>query len=186
MTTDTWPSEFRYVSRRLVAQIVQRNEAKRPRRSVSFGFNLGLATVNVTGRPPDYGKVYDLVRRATEHVSDNTGTLAHPGLYVRSDLELDLCWFPVLLGWADGARRGEIAAIFADTTLDDTGRTFVALFGSIFNYVAMKPKPVDGVGVFPSDLAGLYQILNATLTGWSTPPRCRQRLTRPERIVAAA
>lgn len=70
------------------------------------------------------------------------------------------------LSTSDGADaiNKEIAGFFADATLDESGRTFVALFGSVDHYVGRKPTPSDnGFGWCPSDVMGLYAILRATL-----------------------
>lgn len=160
MTTDNWPTDFRYLSRRLVTQITQQGEAAKARR-FSFSFDINLPFVKLAVKPQPRGSVnyFALARQATEDVADLTGTLADPSYYVNDELELELCRLPVLMGWID-ARRVEIAAAFADTTLDDAGRTFVALFGSISNYVGVRPSPDDGCGVYPSDVAGLYQLLS--------------------------
>lgn len=168
MTTDNWPTHFRYISRRLVTQITQQSYAARPRRhAFSFSVDLPFVKIGVQAQPSKDDNLFALVREATADVADWTGTLADPSYYVRDRLELELCWFPVLMGWVD-AHQVQVAAAFADTTLDDAGRTFVALFGSIHNYVGAKPGIGDDCGVYPSDVAGLYQILS--LTGESADP----------------
>ena len=108
-----------------------------------------------------------MARRATDDVADWTGTLADPGHYVRDDLELELSWFPVLMGWV-GGRSVEVAAAFTDAVIDDLGRVFVALFGSIHNYVGADPGADGGDRTYSGDMQGLYQILS--LTGESNDP----------------
>jgi len=168
MRTDNWPSDFRYVSRRLVTEITQQSDAARPRRRFwSFSIDLPFSKVTIQGQPPDPANLFALVRQATEDVADWTGTLADPSYYVQDDLELELSWFPVLMGWVDAASV-EVAAAFADTVIDGVGRTFVALFGSIHNYVGAKPGVDGDCGAYPSDMQGLYQILS--LAGESKDP----------------
>jgi hypothetical protein len=109
---------------------------------------------------PDYDNVYDLARRATKAVEDNTGTLDYPGAYVRAELNLHCCQFRVLHGWR-GSGRQEIAGFFTDEVTKQ-GRIFMMLVGSISNYIGRSPEP-PGRGWFPSDLYGLYDILDNAL-----------------------
>lgn len=160
MRTDNWPVDFRYISRRLVTEIVQQHEAGRPRQPWAFSLPLRIFTVTLERRAPDYGNLFDLARRATESVSENTGTLADFGPYVMASVELHHCWFPIHQGWVEGSNH-EVAAFFSDTTRQDSGRTLIALFGSVGNYLGRRPEP-EQPGWTPSDAAGLYAILDAT------------------------
>jgi hypothetical protein len=109
---------------------------------------------------PDYLNKFDLSRRAAEAVLDNTGTLAFPGEYAREEIDISMGFLTVLMGW-EGRSKVEIAAMMAEVEVEGIGRTFVALFGSASNYSGRRPKNSDE-GSIPSDIDGLYGILDAT------------------------
>ena len=159
MTTDSWPQEFRYISKRLVREIVQQHEAAgRSWTADSADVSVTPARVGFRKRRPDPDNPYDLARRATQAVSDNTGTLEVGGSYVRGELELKLCQFPVLLG-LDRSHSPVASVCHVGESANGT-RTVVAMFGSIENYIGSKRRRnADGGGFFPSDIAGLYGIV---------------------------
>ena len=66
----------------------------------------------------------------------------------------------VLMGWADTSHV-EIAAMKAEVNDPEAGRVLVALFGSASNYRGRKPVS-DGLTEIPSDVDGLYGILDRT------------------------
>lgn len=162
MGTDAWPSSFRYISKRLVREIVQQDEAvKRRGPRISTGLQVGPFSVGVGRRDPDFTNDFDLVRRATSAVSANTGNLGQPGPYVLCNLDLTMTHFPIFMGWRRGTSN-EIAAFFADIRDSVAGRTFVALFGSVSNFLGYAPTE-SHKGWSPSALEGLYPILDSVL-----------------------
>jgi hypothetical protein len=156
MGTDRSPGEFRYISSRLVRQIVQQDQGPRSRWSIStFGFrNFGFQK-----HPIDYSNDFLLCREATEAVRNNTGTVAHPGQYIQTELDLTMGLMTVLMGWTDP--HVEIAAMKAEVNDPEAGKVLVALFGSASNYTGRKPVS-DGLAEYPSDVDGLYGILDRT------------------------
>lgn len=158
--TDTWPVHFRYISRRLVKEIVQQHEATRPRVKVSFSLPLRAIGLTLIRRDPDYLNLFDLTRRATEGIENLTGTVEFPGKYVRSELDITPGYFTVLMGWRDRSHV-DIAAMMTRTHVEDVGSVLVGLFGSISNYMWRVPKSED-FGEIPSDVTGLYEILDRT------------------------
>jgi hypothetical protein len=167
MGTDNSPEEFQYISNRLVREIVQQHEAAKPHRAVSATVNVKVVGVQFGSRPPDYDNPFDLARRATEAVRDNTGTLQSAGEYIRAELDLTPTHFPVLEGWRD-IISGAIAAFFADETTDECGRMFIGLFGSITNFIGRRPEE-SRPGWTPSSARGLYEILDSVLEAADPP-----------------
>jgi hypothetical protein len=159
--TDNWPVDFRYISKRLTREIVDQHEAARPGGIVSAAITLRGVSLGLRGRDPDYANRFDLARRASIAISDNTGTLENGGEYVRAELDVVPVYFKVHFGWRRG-RNQEIAAFFAESTSGSGGRTFVGLFGSISNFTGRKPEE-EQPGWWPSDVTGLYHILDAAL-----------------------
>lgn len=151
--------DFRYISKRLSREIVDQHEAALPRGIVSAAVNIRGVSLGLRGREPDYANRFDLARRATIAISDNTGTLENGGEYIRAELNVVPAYFPVHAGWRRGHNQ-EIAAFFADSSSSSSGRTFVGLFGSISNFTGRKPEETER-GWWPSDVAGLYHILDA-------------------------
>jgi hypothetical protein len=158
--TDNSPVDYKYISNRLATEIVQQDAAERSRQELSWNLRLSLFGLAIKYRQPDYFNRFDLARRATEAVRDNTGTIEFPGPYVHGELDLHTCAFAVHMGW-DGPSNNKVAALVADQEVGGK-RTFVALFGSVSNYIGHEPT-APGAGFFPSDADGLYEILEASL-----------------------
>jgi hypothetical protein len=157
MGTDRWPDDFRYISNRLVRQIVQQNEAPRSR----WRFSLALRGVGLQRDRIDQSNEFALCREATKAVRDSTSTITQGwGQYIQAELDLTMGLVTVLMGWADTSHV-EIAAMKAELNDPEAGRVLVALFGSASNYRGTKPTE-DGLVEIPSDVDGLYGILNRT------------------------
>lgn len=164
MVTDNWPVDVKYCSRRLTRQIVSQDEAPRSKWLRKMGLNLGAKAVGVSAevgpREVDRTNVYDVARRAIDVVSDNTGTLANPGHYVRATVDLSWGAIPVHMGW-DGAHNVRVACFFADVEVPGVGGVFLGLFGSATNFFGVVDEEYSG-GWRPSDAEGMYQILADT------------------------
>lgn len=160
MGTDNWPVHFRYISGRQLDDIVQQSEAARPRWQPTLLLNLKIASIGLTKIDPGYRNKYLLCRKATEEVRDHTGTLAHPGDLVRDEFELRMGYLTVHRGWQDRTNV-RIAAMMNVVSVEGVGEVLVALFGSESNYVWKRPADSDRCEI-PSDVDGLYGLLNAT------------------------
>jgi hypothetical protein len=160
MATDNWPVSFVYISNRLVTEIVQQHEAMQSPWRASFSLNLKLAALGIRHRDLGYHNKFDLCRRATDAVRDHTGTPELPGQYVRTKLAITPGLLTVLHGWDDQSHV-DIAAMFSEDQIPDVGSVLIALFGSASNYVGRRPRD-DGVNEIPSDVDGLYGILDRT------------------------
>ena len=158
--THNWPVDFRYISNRLVTEIVRQSEAMRRRWKPSLSLSLKIGWIGLTKLDLDYQNKYLLCRAATEAVRDQTGTLADPGEYVRAELNIQMGYLTVYRGWRD-LTHVKIAALLTVVPVDDLGSVLVALFGRAFNYTWMRP-PDNDRGEIPSDVDGLYGLLNAT------------------------
>jgi len=172
VVTDNWPVDFRYISRRLVREIVQQHEAAGPGREYKIGGTAGITagpvnfglTVEESKRPVDDQNYYDLARRATMAVIDHTGYLDKndphgripTGPYVRARMHLQMQQVP-LGAWED-AYNHPIAAFVGYETLDDFGRVFVGLVGSASNFVHSRRDQSRATRT-PSDALGLYEII---------------------------
>lgn len=159
MVTDNWPVEFLYISHRLTRKIVQQHEVAERQPNFAVSIPTPLGSISGSRRLPDYNNPYDLARRATSAVVNMTGTLdaAVAGEYLRTTLDFACCEFPVLDGLFD------VAALFADQTTPNHGRVFVALFGSIRNYIGYQPTEDATSGWTPSDVRGIYGLLAESL-----------------------
>ena len=160
MGTDNWPVDFVYISRRLTTEIVQQDEAARSRWQWSWNVWFKIIGLTVTKRQLDYVNRFDLAKRATEAVTDRTGTFDFGGEYVSGELDLHVCAGPVFMGWEDTI-SAKIAILVADQVKDGE-RLFLALFGSIGNYTGHEYTKAIG-GWHPSDADGLYRILATSL-----------------------
>lgn len=158
MLTDRDPIEYLYMSDRLLKDLVKHEEATRSRYqfqpSISFkGISLGIRR-----RPVDIDNLYDLAGRSLQLVSDNTGGLESTwSPYVHATLDLRSGAFEPLMGW----RGGYVACFQGEATTDEGARVFVALFGSASNWRVFRANDETLGGFTPSDMMGLYGLLDA-------------------------
>ena len=162
VTTDNNPVHYDYISRRLTREIVQQHEAARPKSRFWASLRLPFLSLGFQGVSPDFRNRYDLAMRATVAVKDNTGTIDSPGAYVAATMKMKRCKVVFHLGFETSGAQ-EVAAFFADETAPDIGRVFVVLLGSVTNFTGWRAAKKLETDSCPSDAAGMYQILNATL-----------------------
>ncbi len=177
MVTDNWPVDFRYISKRLVREIVQQSEASKPK--VAYGVSVGVKAFSFQRRKrqPDYKNLFDLAKRAAEDVKDNTGTLVDPGEYVRTEVDITMGTLTVLQGWEES--HVTIAMMIADRANIDG--TLLALVGSVSNYRHRKQVKNAG-GEIPSDVAGFYSILEQVQE--PTDPRLHPEYVEDDRELS--
>ena len=156
MTTDNWPVDFRYISKRLVREIVQQHEAAAGRALGGARLRFGPISLPLGKRVPDYKNPFELVRRATVAVSDNTGTLERPGEYVRAMVDLREGYINLFL--RERHPPVKVAVMSADVEVPHVGRTLAVLLGSLSNYRHRRSEDYRGAGL-PSDVSGCYEIL---------------------------
>lgn len=157
MLTDRAPFDYIYLSRRLLTDLFEHDEAVRTRWRGSFGFNLRFLFGQFNRSDVDKTNLRALAKESSRLVSDNTGDLATPGVYVRDRLELYAGEFEPLMGWTGGK-----VACYRGESFDDAGcRVLLALFGSASNVVGRRATEGSGDGFYPSDMHGLYSILDA-------------------------
>ncbi|MFZ2056049.1 MAG: hypothetical protein WAV54_01385 [Acidimicrobiales bacterium] len=137
MTTDNDTVHYKYISSRLTREIVEQHEAARPRWRRTASFRVGFASLGLEGLAPDYRNRYDLARRATNAVKDNTGNFNSPGSYLRATMNMELSKVGVHIGFV-GTARQEVAGFFADEEVEDVGRVFVFLMGSVTNLTGWR------------------------------------------------
>jgi hypothetical protein len=162
VTTDNSPVHFEYISQRLTREIVQQHEAARTRTRLSPSLRLGIFTLGLRSLSPDYPNRYDRAMRATQAVRDNTGTIDSPGVYVRARLCLKRCKVAFHQGFENTGSQ-EVAGFFADEEVSDVGRVFVLLLGSLKNLTGWRAAERLVLDSNPSDAAGMYEILRASL-----------------------
>lgn len=161
MVVDRWPVDFRYISSRLVRQIVQQDQATRARWRFPIEVPIPWARFSIHREPPDRENEFVLCREATEAVRDLTSTITQGwGPYIRAELDLTMCYMTFLMGW-EGRSHVDIAAMKAEVDDPEEGRVLVSLFGSAANYRGRRPESEQSVET-PSDADGLYGILDRT------------------------
>ncbi|WP_035391445.1 DUF7019 family protein [Ferrimicrobium acidiphilum] len=160
MGVDRWPVDFRYISSRLVRQIVQQDQTYRLAwrlRTISLLHGM----LGFQRDSPDRDNEFALCREATEAVRDLTGTISeYESSYIRAQVDLTMGFLTVHMGWQTTSNV-EIAVMKADVNVPDVGKVLVALFGSASNYRGRRPVS-DGSAEIPSDVDGLYGILERT------------------------
>jgi len=158
VATDKSPSDYRYVSKRLVTEIVQEHEAAGPRTKTSYQVGWKALSRTRERRDPDYANPFELARRATENVKESTGTVAYPGTYVCDEIDIAAGSLTVLLGWEE-ASHVKIAAMMGRHEDETAGHVLLALFGSMSNYSGRQPE-AKVLPEIPSDVASLYVIID--------------------------
>jgi hypothetical protein len=110
-------------------------------------------------RRVDFENIFALCNEATKLVEDETRSISDGwSEYILTTLDVSMGLVTVLMGW-QGMSHVEIAAMKAEVDDPESGKIFVALFGSAANYEGRKPVP-DELPEIPSDIDGLYGILN--------------------------
>jgi hypothetical protein len=100
MGTDRWPVDFRYISSRLVLQIVQQDEATRSRWRFS-GIPTPWGPIGLHKKPLDRDNEFALCREATEAVRDLTSSITQPWReYIRAEVDLTMGFMTVLMSLA--------------------------------------------------------------------------------------
>lgn len=90
MGTDRWPVDFRYISKRLVRQIVDQDSSTRTRWRVG-GIPTPWGNFGLYKEPIDRDNDFALYRQATESVRDLTSTIAQGwGTYIHAELDLTM------------------------------------------------------------------------------------------------
>jgi len=168
MATDNDPVDYAYISWRLARETVEQHEAARPLKRTSAGLNLRVLEFQRQEVPVDFNNRFDLANRATTAVKSLTGTLLSPGPYIRETIGLDFMKVQVYIGFKNTGRQ-VIAGFFSDCALSDNSRVFIALFGSITNVRGWRATDDLEADVFPSDAAGLYEILDSTMEPQDAP-----------------
>jgi hypothetical protein len=156
MLTDRAPFDYRYLSGRLLVDLFQHDEAARPPWKITGGVNLWLTNLQATRADRDHANLHALAMRSEQLVSDQTGSVEYTGagLYVRDRLDLRHHIFEPHMGW----RGGSVASYSGEVITADGDHVFVALFGSASNVVGYRDP--GGTGFYPSDMAGLYTMLD--------------------------
>ena len=134
---------------------MQHEEAALRSSKRSIDINLRVFSVHLERRAPDYTNLRDLAMRSTEVVSDQTGDIATPGYYIRDQLVMYHGVFSPHMGWG-----GHVACYRGQTETSDGQGVFVALFGSASNVVGRRPNDDDTSEYYPSDISGLYSLLD--------------------------
>lgn len=189
MLTDRAPFDYRYLSRRLLTDLVQHDEAARSGWTRSLDINLHMFGLHLRRQAPDLANLHDLAMRSSGLVLQNTGSIDEPGAYMHGQMDLYHGVFAPHMGWCGG----EVACYRGESTSSD-GDVFVALFGSTSNVVGRRGDDEHPCSIYPSDIAGLYALLDAVREADDPPidPDFRwedQRLTdgdRAERAVMFA
>jgi hypothetical protein len=179
MDTDEWPVKHIYISRRLTTDIVERHIAADPsllpdELSVDaggIGFKLRQQDLDLNNR-------FVLAREATKVVANRTGSIGNPNQYLRASLELHACGFNLFGGW-ERETNVDVAGFCASQWVDGVGRVFVALFGSLHNFIGYQRGEREATGWSPSDAYGLYQLLADVLE--PEDPRIRSTMLENDR-----
>lgn len=155
MLTDRAPFEYVYLSKRLLTDLVQHEEAAKPRSTWSFNAHVKGFGFHRESKSPNYANLRDLAMRSTDLVSDNTGSVEFPGYYIRDRLDMWHGAFRPHMGW-----RGTVACYRGERTMADGRKTFVALYGSASNVIGRRPNKLERSEFYPSDMQGLYSLLD--------------------------
>lgn len=166
MTTDRSPRNYTYISRRLVRNGVNQDRAARSDWSLQkINIDTKVAGRYEIGKDAPPGNDYWLAQQFTALVSDNTGTLAAPGEYVRLIGSFRHGMLPVLMPTRD-------VAWFDASIQENAGEksTLIVLCGSPDNFIDFYAIPDrQRSGWYPSSVNGMDEILNAFANEKSGP-----------------
>lgn len=150
MVTDAMPRLFIYLSKRLLVETYHQLEASRPGWKLDPKLRFTGVEITLGRREPSIENLVWLAQKVTEAVSDQTGTVAYPGAYVRGRMPLTCAAVPEKAAWMHSAFDIE------------EGPAFVALCGSVYNYRGYSPgDQADFKGWYPSDLMGMRETMES-------------------------
>ena len=78
MLTDRAPFEYLYLSRRLLTDLFQHEQAARSKWRGSVDINLHFLGLHLQRQAPDFDNLRDLAMRSEALISDQTGSVSHP------------------------------------------------------------------------------------------------------------
>jgi hypothetical protein len=120
--------------------------------------NLKYLIYEARRRQPDYSNLRELAMRSLELVSDYTSDLDRTWApFVHTEVDLYQGLFAPHMGWSGG----EVACFRSETTSPTGASVFLALFGSASNLVGYRRNDEALRGFHPSDMAGLYALLDS-------------------------
>jgi hypothetical protein len=156
MFSDRAPFEYRYLSKRLLHDIFEHDNATRRRWGFKMTLSASVASLELSSSTPDQSNLHYLARRAEPLVSDYTGSLTDLAgcVYFKDRLDLRFGVFEGLRGWQGGR-----VACYAGVAETGDGAVFVGLFGSASNVVGYRNEGA-GSGFYPSDLYGICDLLD--------------------------
>lgn len=151
--------DWRYISKRLVRETVQDDEAGR---SVDFSGSVGVGGISASAqrRDPDYGNVFDLAVRTTRILEPRTTKLSDTrltsGSVVRATVNLHEANLNVWRKWG----RNDVVdvASFVAQERYQWGRVLLVLVGSAHNWT-LDTATVTSTGRPASDARGLYELI---------------------------
>jgi hypothetical protein len=148
------PVQYFYLGERLLRELYGFFEVNNPSwRSELLELTLPVVKAQLQRRPSVANLAW-VARKVTPALSDHTGTALYPGEYVRD--ELDMTWGVL----PQGADKRLIAWFYSFTRTDE-GLVFVALCGSVGNYLDYHGSPGDWSGWYPSSLRGMSEVVSA-------------------------
>ncbi|MFI6232734.1 DUF7019 family protein [Micromonospora sp. NPDC050784] len=154
MTTDNFPQTYIYISRRIVRNIFDQHEAYSRGVGLDVTAKIPGVDLKASARRRENND-YWLARQVTEMISDNTGTLLHPGMYVRARMEVTWAEVPFL----EGGHRVAWLSCFADT---EEGPAFAGLCGSLGNFEGYSAGENDRPrGWYPSAPVGMARLVSS-------------------------
>lgn len=182
MATDNFPATYIYLSQRLLRERYQQHVAQQPDHRLAPQFRPPLFTFGLEQRH-DPDNPFWLARQVTNAVRDLTGSLSYPGPYVRAEMPITWSVLPVFGGRYRVAWLSGIAE-------EPEGSVFVALVGSLHNYIGVSYPEMDQAlrGWWPSSAEGLRGILKAYSDEEEDPADLAQRPADvdPQELVRTA
>jgi hypothetical protein len=154
--TDNFPRSYIYISQRLLRERYQQHVAHQPSHRIESQFRPPLFTFELENRA-DPDNPFWLARQVTSAVKDLTGSLTEPGTYIRVEMPITWSWLKVYDGISQKGRYR--VAWLSGVASTSEGDVFVALCGSLRNYVGISYPDVERRGWWPSTTGGLRHIL---------------------------
>jgi hypothetical protein len=164
VSTDRSPHQYAYLSQRLLHLLHEQDAATRSSWRPSKGA-LSLGPLQAEAEPRDrQNNLFGLTDAVTQAVYDQTGTLEHPGLYVRDTMNVRLGVLPVLRG--EAANSEYRMALVLGAPMQDASRIDVILYGSLNNYLGVAaPAEAPPLVWWPSDDVGFERYTRALAYG---------------------
>lgn len=159
LAEDRFPARFFYLSDRLLRDLYNSLEISHPKwraELLELTFpSVAKVQIKPQNRPTPENLAW-VARKVTPAMSDEIGSVLYPGAEYIIAYDLDMVWCAL----PQGPDKRQIAWFYSFSETEE-GPVFVALCGSVGNYLDYHESSADWSGWYPSSMQGMSEVVAA-------------------------